>query len=104
MVCGSNWDIPCTEASDCPPGDVCGRYPGPDGYINFHDVGAAVRAFAQLPGTVWPEKTWIDIHGDASGDPITNPPNFVVNFGDIQQMVLAFQGNPYPFSAPGDCP
>ena len=27
-----------------------------------------------------------------------------LNFSDIQQMVLAFQANPYPYSDPADCP
>lgn len=54
--------------------------------------------------TAWPEKLSVDIHGDDFGDAAIDPPNYVVNFSDIQQMVLAFQGNPYPFSAPTDCP
>ena len=89
----------------CPAGQPCeATWPGPDGSINFCDVNAAVFAFARRPGTVWPHWTWVDIHGDDSGDPTIDPPNTNLNFSDIQQMVLAFQGNPYPFSDPADCP
>ncbi len=32
------------------------------------------------------------------------PPNYVVNFADIQFSQGAMSGRPYPFSGPGDCP
>ena len=104
MVCSGDGVTPCIEASECPAGDICGSFPGPDGHINFHDIDAAVKGFARLPGTAWPETTWLDIHGEDVADPSVAPPNYVINFSDIQQMVLAFQGNPYPFAAPADCP
>lgn len=89
---------------DCPTGDVCGVWPGPDGSINFDDIGAAVKAFQCVPGTVWPHFTWLDIHGDDYGNAVYDPPNGAVNFADVQLMVLAFAGNPYPFADPLDCP
>jgi len=95
---------PCMDSSECSGGESCGIYPGPDGVTNFDDVGAAVKAFQKVPGTVWPDTTWMDIHGDDFGDASIDPPNFVINFADIQPMVMAFQGYPYPFSDPGDCP
>jgi len=94
----------CLVNTDCPPGELCGVYLGPDAVTNFDDIGAAVKAFQKAPGTVWPETTWVDIHGNDFGDPAVDPPDFVVNFADVQHMVLAFQGGPYPFSDPGDCP
>ena len=33
-----------------------------------------------------------------------NPPNYVINFADIANIVGAFQGYPYPFKDPADCP
>jgi len=103
-VCSVDGVTPCISTVDCPAGQVCGIWPGPDGVLNFDDVGAAVKAFQRAPGTVWPEVTWVDIHGDNGGDATVDPPNRAANFADIQFMVLAFQGNPYPFSDPADCP
>lgn len=103
QVCREDGVTPCNDPGDCA-GGVCGLYPGPDGYVNFNDVGAAVKAFQKVPGTSWPETSWVDLHGDDFGNATVDPPNFVVNFADVQQMVLAFQGQPYPFSDPADCP
>lgn len=78
----------------------------PDGATNFNDIQAALQVFQQhgLP----PHATRMDIHGAElpaeAGGAAMSPPNFVVNFADIQFMVLAFQGTPYPFSDPADCP
>jgi hypothetical protein len=33
-----------------------------------------------------------------------DPPNYVANFADVQFFVFAFQGLPYPFLDPADCP
>lgn len=104
MVCSGDRVTPCVEAADCPPGETCGVYAEPDGYTNFVDIGAAVKAFQKVPGTVWPDTLCVDIHGNEFGDAVIDPPNYVVNFSDVQQMVLAFKGNPYPFSDPGACP
>ena len=104
QVCSGDGVTPCTSAADCPPGGTCGVWPGPDGYINFDDIGGAVKTFQRVPGTVWPHLTRVDLHGDDAGDPAVDPPNRVANFADIQHMVFAFQGSPYPFSAPANCP
>jgi hypothetical protein len=103
-VCSGDGITPCAESADCPVGQVCGIYPGPDGTINFDDVGAAVKAFQQVAGTAWPHITWVDIHGDDYGSAMVDPPNRHANFADIQFMLLAFQGQTYPFSDPADCP
>ena len=89
----------------CPGGQSCmAAYPPPDGVTNFDDIGAAVASFASLPGTVLPDKTWVDIHGDNFGSAMVDPPNFVINFSDIDFMVKAFQGRPYAFVDPALCP
>jgi len=103
-LCNGDGVTACMSNADCQTGDVCGVWPGPDGSINFDDVGAAVKAFQCVPGTVWPHFTWVDIHGDDYGDAVYDPPNGATNFADIQFMLLAFQGNPYPFANPLDCP
>ena len=103
-VCSGDGVTPCLSAADCPGEAPCGVWPGPDGAINFDDIGAAVKAFQCVPGTVWPHFTLVDIHGDDYGDATVDPPNRVVNFADIQFMVLAFQGAPYPFADPLNCP
>jgi hypothetical protein len=54
-----------------------------------------------------PDVSWVDLHGDDTGTPGSerfDPPNYVANFADIQFMTQAFQGLPYPFSDPADCP
>lgn len=43
-----------------------------------------------------PPLSWVDIHPEV--------PNNVVNFDDVFQFILAFQGNPYPFADPLSCP
>lgn len=89
----------------CSPGALClGAWQMPDGAINFDDIGAAVRLFQSPPGAVLPDVTWIDLHGDDAGPAATQPPNLVANFSDVQFMVLAFEGAPYPFADPALCP
>ena len=93
------------ENNECPLGQSCEpAWLPPDGVTNFNDVTAAVFAFQTVPGTVWPDITWVDLHGDDFGDANVDPPNYVVNFSDIQQIVLAFGGAAYPYSNPADCP
>jgi hypothetical protein len=93
-----------------PDGDDCAGEPctacwqTPDGATNFDDVTGAVFAFARSPGTVWPHTVQVDIHGDDFGDAATDPPNYAANFSDVQHIILAFQGSPYPFSDPLACP
>lgn len=98
-ICGHAGDPPCAG------GEMClGAWPPPDGAVNFDDVGAELRLFQSIEGQVLPDITWVDIHGNNGGDAHTAPPNFVVNFADIQFTILAFQGEPYPFRDPSMCP
>ena len=101
---------PCITDDDCPePGEFCGtdclaQWPPPDGFINFHDINAAVFTFSGLPSVTSTDLPNVDLHGDAAGDANVNPPNYIVNFNDIGLLVKAFEGWPYPYSDPGDCP
>jgi hypothetical protein len=94
--------------NDCPIGQSCGLvWSEPDGAANFDDVLAAIMLFASLPDTALPHTTWVDLHGDDSatmGSAQFDPPNYVANFADVQFFVFAFQGLPYPFLDPADCP
>ena len=90
--------------ADCVGEFTNGQWTPSDGFVNFHDTSAVVRAFQRVPGVPWPEVSWVDIHGADFGDPTTDPPNGLANFGDIQYIILAFQGNPYPFCDPANCP
>lgn len=102
--CTGNW-APCTGDGDCPTGETCiEQWPPPDGFTNFHDATAAVFAFQQIPGITLPAIMWSDLHGNDAGDASVDPPNYVVNFADIANIIAAFQGRPYPYSDPGDCP
>ena len=106
--CTGDW-TPCPGGSvDCPPGESCLLQWGPpDGAANFDDVTATVFLFQSLPGLTVPDTRWVDMHGNSTGTPGSegfDPPNYVANFSDIQFMILAFQGRPYPFYDPGDCP
>ena len=107
---------PGMYASDCPAGEVCVwtgewcgfdcifQWPPPDGFINFHDINAAVFTFSGLPTVTPTPAPNVDLHGSATGDASKDPPNYMVNFNDIGLMVQAFAGYPYPYSDPGDCP
>ena len=91
--------------NSCAGGAPClGAWTPADGAINFDDIGAAVRLFQSPPGAVLPDMHWVDLHGDNAGDAVVDPPNFVTNFADVQFMVLAFAGAPYPFADPILCP
>ena len=82
QVCRDGACVPvtCKSDQDCPAGQTCefvGEYcgstcfeqwPPPDGFINFEDIGAGVKAFQKVPGTVWPDTTWVDLHGNDFGD------------------------------------
>ena len=100
--CTGNWAT-CTVDGDCPPGEACiEQWPPPDGFINFHDINAAVFTFSGLPEVTATDVPNIDLHGGTN--PSEDPPNYLVNFNDIGLMVQAFSGYPYPYSDPGDCP
>jgi len=92
----------------CPAGQACRpAWELPDGFTNFDDYLAVDWLFMRLPGTTLPEPTWVDLHGNdsgQSGSQAFDPPNGVANHADMQQVVLAFMGRPYPFFDPADCP
>ena len=103
--CTGTW-APCPNGvPDCPSGESCNpQWSPPDGATNFDDVTATVFLFQSAPGRTVPDVTWVDMHGDDGGDAMVDPPNYIANFADIQFIVLAFQGRPYPFLDPADCP
>ena len=104
MYCTGTW-APCTGDGDCPSGRSClEQWPPPDGFINFHDITAAVFRFSMAPGSAITDVANLDLHGNDGGDAGVDPPNYAVNFADIANMISAFQGWPYPYSNPGDCP
>ena len=94
----------CVDAP-CPIGEACIQQWGlPDRVMNFDEITAMVFKFQSLPGKTVPDVRWVDLHGDDGGDANVDPPNFVINFSDIGFAVFAFQGRPYPWSDPADCP
>jgi len=108
QYCTGNW-APCPNGdADCPLGETClWQWGLPDLSTNFDDVTALIFLFQSTPGKTVPEVPWVDIHGNDSGLPGSenfDPPNYVANFSDVQFIVLAFQGRPYPFDDPADCP
>ena len=104
LHCTGDWTT-CTGDGDCPAGESClEQWPPPDGIINFQDVTAAVLTFSRRPGLTITDLKNLDLHGNDGGDATIDPPNHVVNFADVANIVMAFQGWPYPYSDPGDCP
>jgi hypothetical protein len=105
--CGGTYlGRPCDPDADaCPPGQSCQRaWPPADGLIDFDDVMAAVFAFEQESDRPAPDISWLDLQGNAVTVAEVDPPDYVVNFADVQFMLLAFAGRPYPFSDPAECP
>ncbi len=98
----------CSGDGDCGPGETCDpAWTLPDGAVNFDDVGAALALVAPGPTSTLPHVTWVDVHGNASGTPSSqnfDPPNYVTNFSDVGSIIQAFQGRPYTFNDPADCP
>ncbi|MBU0719376.1 MAG: hypothetical protein KJ749_14105 [Planctomycetes bacterium] len=80
--------------ADCVGAMEGGVWTAPNGFVNFDDISAAVQFFTSAPTA--PHLTWVDLEPEV--------PNAVLNFADIQQIVYAFQGEPYPFSDPASCP
>jgi hypothetical protein len=79
-----------------------GLWLAPEGATNFGDVGNAIRTFeGRSDGTGAPPRVWVDVES-----------NRVINLGDIQFIVNAFEGGSYagladlPFIGvhPSDCP
>jgi len=106
-VCDGDWqNSACDpEANECPAGQPCiAVWPPPDGATGFDDVTATLFLFTSAPGLVVPDITWVDMHGEAGSSAAVAPPNGVANFSDVQFIILAFQGHPYPFADPANCP
>ncbi|MBI4718668.1 MAG: hypothetical protein HY763_12745 [Planctomycetes bacterium] len=73
---------------------------GPNGVVNVNDFLAALWVFMGASPVV-PPVPWVNVAGGAG------PPscmNDVVNFLDIYQIILAFQGATYPYLDPALCP
>lgn len=75
-------------------GLVAGSWTPPDGVVNFDDVVAALTRF-QTPAD-GPPLPWVDLHDEV--------PNGAANFGDVFLVVKGFQGQPYIFRSPPQCP
>lgn len=73
---------------------VQGVWTEPNGVVNVNDFLAAVQRFTGDAAA--PPPSWVDVQ------PLC--PNGLVTFADIQWLVKAFQGEPYPFPLPADCP
>ena len=99
-------DANCAGGTDvCVGGEVCIEiWPPADGFTNFQDVNAAVFTFSGLPTVMPTEVRNLDLHGNDAGNPKVDPPNQVVNFSDIANIVAAFEGRPYPYTDPVECP
>ncbi len=106
-------------------GDVAGPVEGtapdlyftlPDGITNVIDVSAYILTkqnygTANVPQT---HPTWVDLHGLGDGNPPQppppngNPPNYILNVSDLQQIVKAFVGDAWTDDPgnmnPGQCP
>ncbi|MBI4717421.1 MAG: hypothetical protein HY763_06430 [Planctomycetes bacterium] len=101
---GVTFDPPTTVATAGKPagkfwGDTVGAFTGfewspPNGEVNVNDFLAAARTFQAAPGA--PHRTWVDVHDQT--------PNGVVNLTDVFLLIKAFQGDPYPFADPAECP
>ena len=63
------------------------------GRPNFADVQAAIKTYRNGDGTA--RLIWADV------EPGT--PNRIANFNKVLWPILAFIGEPYPFSTPVDC-
>jgi len=101
----------CVTDGDCggAPGSCVDGWGPPNGFTNFDDINAALSVFQAFgPNPVSPvdpgpkanpqvaDITWTDMHD--------REPNSVSNAADVQFIGLAFQGRPYPFPDPVDCP
>ena len=74
----------------------------PEGAMNMGDIGNSIRTFEnRTEGTGFPPRVWVDVEN-----------NHVVNLGDIQFLVMAFEGRAYADIEdldyigwhPADCP
>ncbi len=80
-------------------GDAVGSFVGstwtiPDGIVTTSDIVAAVKKFQLDPQA--PDFTRMDLDSEVT--------NRIVTAADILAFVIAFEGDPYPYSNPTDCP
>lgn len=103
---GSYLGQPCEPGDNgCPADQPCLRaWPPADGLVDFDDIIATVYAFEQRPDRPRPDVSWVDLHGSDATTAAVDPPDYIINFADVQFMALAFEGGAYPFSDPADCP
>lgn len=88
LRCSGDRVTPCTPktvSTDCPAGDVCGIWTGPNGLVNVNDVNAFLKFFTGKPA---PHMTAVDIAREV--------PNFIANATDLQLILLGFRGVEYP--------
>ena len=108
MINGGTFLPPITLRTTAQPGDnkywadLVGNFNGTywtaaQGFVNFDDVFAAISTWqnsgarAHGPSTIIPRT-----------DVVPQEPNRIVNFNDVLFVVLAFQGDYYPFGCPDD--
>ncbi len=119
LVCGDPLTIGTVAPSFVAPGfrgsfgDVVGpvdpgtlQFNTPDGITNVNDISGYVLTSqnygtGNLPQT---HPTWVDLHGLGDG----NPPNYILNVGDLGQIIAAKLGGEWTDdpgnSTPGQCP
>lgn len=104
---GYIYGTPCANDSICVPATCDLAWTLPNGAVNFDDVSAVLAKVAPGPDSVIPEITWVDLHGNdsgTSGSQNFDPPNAVANFSDVGVVLFGFQGRPYAYYDPADCP
>ena len=69
---------------------IGGSWTAPNSNTNFHDIGAGIQGFQQLP-TAAPV-SWVDLV-DTGGAEV---PNYVINFNDVGAIIKGFLNTPYP--------
>ena len=80
-------------------GDCVGMWNGaewtpPDQEVTMDDVVAAIRFFKREFNA--PHRMWVELNDRA--------PDMVLNFGDIQWIILGFTNHRYSLPCPADCP
>ena len=96
MKCGPS----CTRHPQPSPkfwGDTVGSFDGTSwspsqGVTNIDDAVAAIKTWQSVDFA--PHFSITDVE--------PQDPNQIVNFNDVFQIVIAFQGDPYPFGCPDD--
>ncbi|GAG19206.1 unnamed protein product, partial [marine sediment metagenome] len=73
---------------------IGGLWTPPEGVVNFDDIQAIIQTFERVPDA--PHWAAVDLDAEV--------PNAVINLTDVQLTILSFEGGPYPFSDPANCP